>query len=151
MFFSKSDEAAIMGAPTHTEAELNDIMEGPSDLNKPNPWLVKLHKYSLMLRFHHRDHQNGNNESDGFFINLRDLQRMRLRKLQAKLIRDVVDLRFDNQTLTPAWDRDLRRYGEFLTPFPANDGGFNVKLSGSTSPTGLRIYGESQRGTKRSV
>ncbi|OTA75455.1 hypothetical protein M434DRAFT_402657 [Hypoxylon sp. CO27-5] len=92
------------------------VREGPADLNQPTPWLVKLHKDTLMYRLHRRDQVPNHDEPDGYYINLSDLQRMRLRKLQAKLVQDVVSLRFGDET-PPNWDYDLHQYIEALQDY----------------------------------
>ncbi len=50
-----------------------------------------------------------------FRISFAELQRMHLRKLQCKLVKHVVDMRF-NRVEPQNWEADLRQYGEFYPP-----------------------------------
>ncbi|KAI1411432.1 hypothetical protein F5Y13DRAFT_200996 [Hypoxylon sp. FL1857] len=97
----------------YTLEEVAEIREGPTDLNQPNPWLVLLHKFTLMYRLHIKGQTINDDEPDGYYINLSDLQRMRLRKLQAKLVQDVVALRFGDDA-SPEWDLHLHQYVQAL-------------------------------------
>jgi hypothetical protein len=56
----------------------------------------------------------------GYRINLAELQRLRLRQLQRKLVQHVVDLRYD--AAEPAhWANDLRDYGKpSKYPYPSS-------------------------------
>lgn len=63
-----------------------------------------------------RTRTSSNNEPQGdveesYRINLAELQRLRLRQLQRRLVQHVVDLRYDAQEPT-GWADDLRDYGE---------------------------------------
>lgn len=49
---------------------------------------------------------------DPFRISFAELQRMRLRILQCKLVGHAVDLRFRQGKNSAGWDNDLRDYGE---------------------------------------
>ncbi|KAI0110960.1 hypothetical protein F4776DRAFT_674317 [Hypoxylon sp. NC0597] len=99
-----------------TRREWAEVLEGPADLNRPTPWLVKLHKHTLMYRLHHQGRTINDDEPDGYRINLSDLQRMRLRRLQAKLVQDVVNLRFGNEEPL-GWDHDLHQYIKALQDY----------------------------------
>jgi hypothetical protein len=53
-------------------------------------------------------HRERNDES--YKVNLSELQRLRLRQLQHKLIHHAIDLRYDSME-PPGWAEDLRQYG----------------------------------------
>ncbi|OTA56869.1 hypothetical protein K449DRAFT_335950 [Hypoxylon sp. EC38] len=78
-----------------------------------------------MYRLHLEGQTIHDDEPDGYYINLSDLQRMRLRKLQAKLVQDVVNLRFGNEA-PPDWDWHLHQYVQAL-----QDHEYMVKFSES--------------------
>jgi hypothetical protein len=83
----------------------------------------------------------GNSES--YKINLSELQRLRLRQLQHKLVHHAIDLRYD--AMEPSgWADDLREYGEsdiglnwlYYNVFPL------TQLCRSSGLARLRLYGK---------
>ncbi|KAI1140703.1 hypothetical protein F5Y05DRAFT_374529 [Hypoxylon sp. FL0543] len=110
-----------------TAMERAEIMAGPDDLDQGvTPWLVKLHKHTLMYRLHRKGQTINDDEPDGYLISFSDLQRMRLRKLQAKLVQHVVNLRFKEES--SEWDCDLHQYVQVLQDYE-----YMVKFSGQQS------------------
>ncbi len=55
------------------------------------------------------------NTEQSYRINLAELQRLRLRQLQRKLVQHAVDLRYDARE-PDGWADNLRDYGEPITP-----------------------------------
>jgi hypothetical protein len=99
---------------------------------------------------------------ESYRINLAELQVMHLRQLQHKLIKHVVDLRYN--ALEPSgWAEDLKQYGEHNTSLPKSHFSLSCYIGGlcspqssyrpvdSTSPTRLRLHGAIPPDTQGSI
>lgn len=74
-------------------------------------WLVSQFKSDL---FHvHRDTRAGKDKRPHLRVNLAGLNRMRMRKLQVKLVQKVIHMRYQ-ETEPEGWEELLAQYSEFL-------------------------------------
>ncbi|EPE07102.1 hypothetical protein F503_07753 [Ophiostoma piceae UAMH 11346] len=83
-------------------------------------WLAKVHRKGLIQFFGRKcpaeGHQYADHEANvGFVMSLAELQRMRMRKLQAHLIYDVTELRFHGEA--PGWETHLDDYVKSLQDY----------------------------------
>jgi hypothetical protein len=65
--------------------------------------------------FRNSDRENRDRKSSGFWISFAELQRIHLRKLQCKLVQNVIDMRFPSlpTELEPVgWELNLKEYSK---------------------------------------
>ena len=119
---------------------LNEVECGSLDFDKPGLWVINHHQKGLITKiyepkpglfsgllenFSHggtkkpasRDEGSelwrGPTEKLSYRISFAELQRVKLRKLQCKLVKHVVDMRYCAID-PPGWEDDLRQFGQSL-------------------------------------
>lgn len=91
----------------------DEVATGPSDLANPSKWAFNLHRDDLLKELEIRKDYPGSTEppymSKTYRINLVHLQRLHLRELQARLVKEVIGLYTLPQGTTNR--ENLRNYG----------------------------------------
>ncbi|KAK4247682.1 hypothetical protein C7999DRAFT_14288 [Corynascus novoguineensis] len=88
----------------------------PLDFNNPKPWVLSRHIENLVFRVEgepDKKAQKTREKNDigdrHFHMSFAELQRMRLRELQCRLVKYMVDMRIDPRTPVN-WEADLKEY-----------------------------------------
>jgi hypothetical protein len=94
------------------------IAQIPLDFNNPKPWVLSRHIENLVSRIGSEPDKKARKTRDKNEIGDRhlrmsfaELQRMRLRELQCRLVKSIVDMRIDPRTPVD-WEADLKEYSE---------------------------------------
>ncbi|KAK1831551.1 hypothetical protein QBC39DRAFT_89498 [Podospora conica] len=89
----------------------------PLDLSNPKPWVLSRHIDNLVLRIRSAPTKSARQRRDKLhlspdrrlYASFAELQRMRLRELQCRLVNHIVSMRADPRTPVD-WEADLKEY-----------------------------------------
>jgi hypothetical protein len=107
----------------HKDHLISTVEKPPDNLLKRLIWRVEGHLSESFLGrvfrrifgngFRNSDRESHDRESSGFRISFAELQRIHLRKLQCKLVQNVIDMRFPTADLEPDdWETNLKEYSK---------------------------------------